>query len=128
MDLSVYGKRPARLQAKPEEMSARPIALAASNVRLNLAARQLLAGLSGKFRLDLLLDYPHVLNRIGELWGHPRQMNQYFEDLLIDSRGGRQGFPLPVISELTRLRAYYQARVDPVKAAPPDVWSTVPLR
>lgn len=125
MDLSVYGKRPAR--ARPEEMPAKPAAPTTAHVRLNLAARQLLASLNGKFRLDLLLDYPHVLNRIGELWGQPRLMNRYFEDLLIDSRGGRQGFPLPVISELTRLRDYYQARVNPVKVTT-DVWSTVPLR
>lgn len=45
-------------------------------------------------------DYPHALEqkferillRIGELWASDG-MAAYFEDLMIDKRGGRQGFP-----------------------------------
>lgn len=61
-------------------------------------------------------DYPHALEqkferillRIGELWAS-NEMSAYFEDLLIDKRGGRQGFPADVARDIFRLHSTYEA-------------------
>ena len=123
MDLSGYGKSAPRRPAQAEAEAAAPTpAPARRAVELSSQADDILAALRGPLKLELLLNYPHVLNRMAELWAHPRFMTQYFEELLLDSRGGRSGFPLEVIAELTRLRSYYQTRINPVKPTV-DVWS-----
>ena len=60
--------------------------------------------------------FPHVTNRIAELWKTPRMLDRYFDDLLVDRRGNRKGFPLGVAMEITDLREYYQSTVYPLKA------------
>jgi hypothetical protein len=131
MDLSVYGRPAPRRQATPQAQPATPSSApesgATASATLSPAAEQLVLNLRGRLGLALLPRYPHVLNRIAELWSDSRRLTSYFEDLLIDSRGSRRGFPLEVISELTRLRDYHQARVNPIKS-PTDVWSTVRIR
>lgn len=44
-------------------------------------------------------DHIHILNRLMELWGTP-EFDPYIHDLLIDTRGGRNGFTLEVVTEL----------------------------
>lgn len=44
-------------------------------------------------------DYPHVLNRLMQLWATP-EFEPYMHDLTVDKRGGRQGFPLEVVAEM----------------------------
>ena len=128
MDLSVYGKSAPPRPAQAEAEAAAPTpAPARRAVELSSQADDILAALRGPLKLELLLNYPHVLNRMAELWAHPRFMTQYFEELLLDSRGGRSGFPLEVIAELTRLRSYYQTRINPVKPTV-DVWSIARTR
>jgi hypothetical protein len=46
--------------------------------------------------------YPRIAERLKQLWGTP-QCDRYLDDLLIDSRGNRQGFPPPVVSALLTL-------------------------
>ena len=41
------------------------------------------------------------------LWQDPNSLRRYIDDLLVDKRGNRQGFPLDVLRELFALRAYY---------------------
>ena len=41
------------------------------------------------------------------LWDDPNSARRYLEDLLVDKRGNRQGFPLDVLRELLVLRNYY---------------------
>jgi hypothetical protein len=94
---------------------------------LTASASALLATLRRTLHLWALTDYPHVLNRMADLWGDAREMNRYFDDLLLDARGDRRGFPLKVIAEITRVRDHYQARVSPVQPQT-DVWSTMHLR
>lgn len=54
---------------------------------------------------NLEQQYLRVLNRIIELWFSP-EIDDYLTDLLIDSRGDRQGFPLEVASELFVLSSF----------------------
>jgi hypothetical protein len=59
------------------------------------------------------------------LWKSPRQMDRYFEDLLTDTRGGRQGFPLGILMELTTLKDYYLTVYPPTSRG--DVWNVESL-
>jgi hypothetical protein len=70
----------------------------------------------------LLTDFPHVLNRIASLLKQPRRLDNYFVELLMDSRGGRQGFPLLAALEIASLREHYQSAVAPIKAT---VWDSL---
>lgn len=67
---------------------------------------------------DLGDDYPYaleekfdrILNNIEKLWGTPA-IEDYFTDLIIDRRGGRQGFPKDVLDDIVRLRDFYHAEI-----------------
>ena len=49
--------------------------------------------------------YDHILTKIEELWDKS-ELHDYFSDLLIDNRGGRQGFPIEVMNEIILLREF----------------------
>ncbi|HEY3179380.1 MAG TPA: hypothetical protein VGL25_10920 [Casimicrobiaceae bacterium] len=57
--------------------------------------------------LALLQQYPRIANMLAQSWHDPSAFREYMFDLLIDRRGGRQGFPQDVRAELLRLRAYF---------------------
>lgn len=63
----------------------------------------------------LTIDCPHIVNKIADLWQRPIQLDRYFEELTIDGRGGRRGFPLGIAIEISNLREHYQSRVKPLK-------------
>lgn len=52
-----------------------------------------------KYPYELEKRYERVLNRIMEFWG-TQQLDFLLEDLLVDKRGGRQGFPKEIVAEL----------------------------
>lgn len=77
--------------------------------------------------------FPHVIDKIVTAWPLPERAVAVFEELLVDKRGGRQGFPADVAREIFRLSvAYDELRVKPLKLAyeglhgkpleQPDVW------
>lgn len=43
--------------------------------------------------------YPHLLQPLCTLWGHP-EFDRYVSRLLVDERGGRKGFSAEVVEEL----------------------------
>jgi hypothetical protein len=43
-------------------------------------------------------------------WEDRRACPAYFEELLMDRRGGRRGFPAEVRRDLSRLRNYWYSR------------------
>ena len=91
---------------------------------LNAAAKALLVSLPEMEKPKKLAEaFPRIVNRMAALWKTPAEMKRYFEELLTDTRGGRQGFPLGVLMELTSLKDYYQTQVAP--AAQGDVWDAV---
>src|ERR1051325_4871828 len=47
--------------------------------------------------------YPRIVNRIAETWYSASRCQQTFEELLVDHRGGRKGFPFEIEAELKRL-------------------------
>ena len=52
---------------------------------------------------ELEQHYPRIAKGIVLQWGHP-QLDQYVDQLLIDERGDREGFPEEVASELLFLQ------------------------
>lgn len=51
--------------------------------------------------------YERILLRIDALWEAP-EIHDYFSDLLIDKRGGRQGFPGDVLQDIITLREFHE--------------------
>jgi hypothetical protein len=51
--------------------------------------------------------YARIANNFACCWDQPSVCAKYFDDLLIDRRGGRKGFPADVLHDLQRLKAAY---------------------
>ncbi len=81
---------------------------------LNGTARLWLRKLPERRRpLRLCEHFPRVANRIAFCWPEPGLAGQMLEDLLVDRRGNRRGFPSSVQRELRRLAEYNnQQRVE----------------
>jgi hypothetical protein len=78
------------------------------NADLTEAAWQWLDALPHEIQPGGLVQrYPRITNRLAEIWGRAKQCEQYLDTLIMDNRGGREGFPLDVTVELGKLRAYY---------------------
>jgi hypothetical protein len=93
-----------------------PTTLSGDAIRLMVQVRDIAP-------LDKVADlFPHVVNKLAQLWKRPFHADRYFDDLVHDHRGGRIGFPLAVINEISALHNHYRTNVFPV---PQDVWSSV---
>jgi hypothetical protein len=60
---------------------------------------------------ELVVQYARIANKLAELWRYPLVCEKYLNELMLDERGDRQGFPQAVAQELTRLHAYYTTHV-----------------
>ena len=60
------------------------------------------------FPSALATQYSRIVNVIALHWNNRSECAEYFNALLTDQRGGRQGFPAPVKRDLVRLWAYWQ--------------------
>ena len=75
---------------------------------LDAGGKALLEQLAGKVSLrETARDFPHVVNRLAPYGYRPAQMVKGIDELLIDDRPNRQGFPFAVFTELSELRAFY---------------------
>jgi len=71
-------------------------------------AEQWYANLPEKIRPTVLrCKFPHILERIQREWESPRGLEKLFNNLMVDDRGGRQGFPFNAVREIHILRDYY---------------------
>jgi len=71
--------------------------------------------------LNKLADaFPHIVNKLANVWKRPYLADRYFDELLHDTRGSRAGFPLTVLTEISNLFDYYSTKVFPIKQ---DTWS-----
>jgi hypothetical protein len=83
-------------------------------------AEALMASLHESLRpTELAARFPRIVNKMAQMWKRPIHLDRYFDELLIDSRGQRQGFPLKVLLELTSLKQHYQTSTFPT---PYSVW------
>ena len=56
---------------------------------------------------QLALRYARLANKLCKVWTDPLKCEPLLDDLMMDRRGGRKGFPLQVADELATLRDYY---------------------
>jgi len=92
------------------------------DLELNAAGEAWLASIEESARpKELAVLFPRIVNRMAKLWRVPSQMDRCFEELLTDTRGTRQGFPLGVLMELCTLKDYYQTKVFPARRG---VWDS----
>jgi hypothetical protein len=85
-----------------------------------------LAGLPGDVRpRQLPIEYVRIANAIARAWPDPRASLQYFDELLIDRRGGRRGFSFNVALELAGLKDHYETVIHPTAQT---VWDQIVAR
>ena len=58
----------------------------------------------------LLQQFPRIANKLARLWGDKKSVETYLNQLLIDRRANRRGFPPDVQIELLNLRDYIEGR------------------
>ncbi len=74
-----------------------------------------------KYPYQLDAKFPRIADKLAQLW-NSAQIANYFTELLLDTRGGRQGFPPDIAREIYRLSVTWdEIQAKSVKSA--DVWS-----
>lgn len=74
--------------------------------------------------------YPRVFNEIINKWGSP-DMEAYLGDLMVDKRGGRQGFPPDVMNDiltLSRIHDHVQSLKMADARKKEDIWGHEPIK
>lgn len=91
---------------------------------LTLVARTWLDALPAQAKApQLAASYPRLTNQIAQLWGKPIETLTYLNELLLDRRCGRQGFPEAVVLELLHLHELCMASLPPRNPfLPNDPW------
>ena len=69
--------------------------------------------------------YPQAVEKLLKQWRNPAEFRLALDAMLMDSRGGRQGFPFDVVSEFSTLREYYDQYVSPVRTS---AWGSASVR
>ena len=78
-----------------------------ADMNLTLDTRLWLLRLPPKLRpVKLAESFPRVANRLARDWSDNFMLEVCFEDLMVDRRGGRRGFPVPVLREIRRLYSF----------------------
>ena len=59
------------------------------------------------YPMALVTQYPRIANFLALEWTKPAACRAYFDELLVDHRGKRMGFPADVYRDLRTLRDYH---------------------
>jgi hypothetical protein len=90
------------------------------------AAVQWLASLPSNVRPKLLpIESARIANAFARKWANVDICLAYFDDLLIDRRGNRRGFPIGIILEIAALKDYFESVLH---RSPQTVWDEVANR
>lgn len=93
-----------------------------ANILMNPKLEQYLASSPELYPHELEARFPRIVEAIVAAWPYPEQAAAVFDDLLVDRRGTRQGFPPSIAREIFQLSAGY----DKLRAAAKengDVWA-----
>jgi hypothetical protein len=100
--------------------------VADNTANLNTLALHWLAALPSNVRpRELPLAYARVANEVARRWGDPDGCLACLNDLLVDRRGSRQGFPMGIALELAHLKSYYETEMHPTAQT---VWDGIIAR
>jgi hypothetical protein len=58
--------------------------------------------------MNLVRQFPRIGNFLAATWTSPDTLRPYLDELFVDRRGNRKGFPPDVMEELFALRNYYE--------------------
>ena len=64
--------------------------------------------LGNNYPFELEERYDRIIIKIEQLWDTP-EIHDYFSELILDKRGGRQGFPGGILQEIIRLREFRES-------------------
>jgi hypothetical protein len=67
-------------------------------------------------------QFPKVSEKITLMWGAVT-LQEYLSKTIFDERGGRKGFPLPIVSALMRIHEYHGTLMPDVKEG--DAWGSI---
>jgi uncharacterized protein len=87
---------------------------------MNEKLKGCLKGFENKYPHQMEARFSRVLEKIADLWGTPA-LEQYFSELLIADRPGRQGFPPEVAREIFTLSMVYDD-INAQSRAKEDTW------
>jgi hypothetical protein len=73
----------------------------------------------------LQIEFVRIANELSRRWKAPAALLAHLDNLLIDERGNRRGFPMAIMLELAALKNYYQTSVHP---SPRTVWDEIASR
>jgi len=74
---------------------------------------------------SLPVHYVRIANALARVWSDHRRCLEYLEELLIDERGDRQGFPFDVALEIAGLKDHYETAIYPTAQT---VWDLIVTR
>jgi hypothetical protein len=66
--------------------------------------------------------FPKIGEKIAQLWGSAG-LQEYLSKTIFDERGGRQGFPMPIVTALMRIYEYHSTLIPKTKET--DTWGQV---
>jgi hypothetical protein len=75
------------------------------------------------FPIELAKYHPRIINILAEHWNSPVEGRAYLDGLLLDDRGGREGFSMSVLRELIALKELHNKVVPQVA----DIWDKAHL-
>jgi hypothetical protein len=67
-------------------------------------------------------QFPKVAEKIALMWG-TLALHDYLSKTIFDERGGRQGFPMPIVSALMRLHEYHSTLIPVARTI--DAWDNI---
>ncbi|MDD5181510.1 MAG: ankyrin repeat domain-containing protein [Gallionellaceae bacterium] len=94
---------------------------------MNESMLQIVQGIERFYPHALEKQYPRIMSKIIELWDAP-DIEEYLLDLMIDKRGGRQGFPKEVAAEIHYLDQVYERTRKTPKPAGHNPWATIDIK
>ena len=93
----------------------------ADDSRLSAETVAFLASLNQSVRpYQVAVRFPRIANNLARLWQQPGELDRYLDELLIDTRGNRQGFPMRILTELITLKEHSGT----APSSGTDVWAT----
>lgn len=72
--------------------------------------------------LRLPIEFARIANTLSGRWTTRAACLAYLDDLLIDKRGNRRGFPADVVLEIAALKNYFETTLHP---APQTAWEEI---
>jgi hypothetical protein len=88
--------------------------------------RSLFARAPDKFPSGLAERYPRLLQQILSKWDAPTEMVSYLNELVVDQRGNRQGFPSEILQEILFISTLFERwRSERKRKAPADVLASL---